>query len=123
MQISHLREETESWKRYLDFIKSENVLLKSRLYCSMQDTSDLNYQARADIYRNQLAISDEMLIQLSESIDALESLQADEALAKPAVQKQLLERQRTLRDEVGEFGKYYFTLRSEYNAFMTERFV
>lgn len=123
MQVSHLREETGSWKRYLDFIKSENVLLKSRLYCSMEDTNDLNYQARADIYRNQLAISDEMLIQLSESIEALESLHAEEALAKPAVQKQLLERQRTLRDEVGEFGNYYFTLRSEYNAFMTERFV
>lgn len=123
MQVNHLREETNSWKRYLDFIKSENVLLKSRLYCSMQDTSDLNYQARADIYRNQLAISDDMLIQLSESIGELEVLQDDASLASRTAQQQLLERQRTLRNEVGEFSQYYFTLRSEYNEFMTERFV
>jgi hypothetical protein len=122
MQALQLREETQGWKRYLDFIKSENVLLKSRLSdCLQQASSDL-FLARAEIYQNQFVISDEMLVQLGESIAALEGFQISELLRQEPVQHQVLQRQRRLRKEMEEFTHYYFKLKMEFNAYMTEQF-
>jgi hypothetical protein len=72
--LSQYRYESETWKRYLQFIQQENNFLKTRLSQVLQQDTDIEFLERAEIFQNKFLSEDETVHLLRQDVHEMEDM-------------------------------------------------
>lgn len=118
------RHESETWKRYLQFIQQENNHLKNRLSQVLQHDTDEQFLERAEYFQSKFIAEDDMVNMLRQDIHELDHLLSKELHEDghesgsflKEVQKKLKKMQKDMEIVERQFGK----LKSDFNLYLTE---
>ena len=119
-KILQYRHESDTWKRYLQFIQQENNHLKNRLSQVLQADTDYEFLERAEYFQNKFISEDDTVNMLRQDIHELDKLLAKEAGEDAVVLKELQKRLKKMHKDMEIVEKQFNKLKSDFNQYLTE---
>lgn len=119
-KILQYRHESDTWKRYLQFIQQENNHLKNRLSQVLQADTDYEFLERAEYFQNKFISEDDTVNMLRQDIHELDKLLAKEAGEDSVVLKELQKRLKKMHKDMEIVEKQFNKLKSDFNLYLTE---
>ncbi len=119
-KILQYRHESDTWKRYLQFIQQENNHLKNRLSQVLQADTDYEFLERAEYFQNKFISEDDTVNMLRQDIHELDKLLAKEAGEDAVVLKELQKRLKKMHKDMEIVEKQFNKLKSDFNLYLTE---
>jgi hypothetical protein len=121
-RIIQVREESESWKRLLDFIQRENTTIKTRIADIMDGAIKDDTLAKMEAFQEQCIRKDELIRILKQDVNDFDKWLArtrpdNESLFNTAV---IL--QRELRSNVKSLSQRFHQLKFSFHDFVAENF-
>jgi hypothetical protein len=118
--LTQYRHESETWKRYLQFIQQENNYLKTRLSQVLQHDTDLDFLERAEIFQNKFLSEDETVHLLRQDVHEIEHLLIEEVKEGSAVTNELQRKFRKLSRDMEAVERQFHKLKSDFNSFVQD---
>jgi hypothetical protein len=118
--LTQYRHESETWKRYLQFIQQENNHLKTRLSQVLQHDTDLDFLERAEIFQNKFLSEDETVHLLRQDVHEIEHLLIEEVKEGSAVTNELQKKFRKLSRDMETVERQFHKLKSDFNSFVQD---
>jgi seryl-tRNA synthetase len=109
--------ENKTWRRLLEFLKQENIILKNRLAEVVDYRMDKEFLALAEQFQNKFIIKDEYIDELRHDINE----QAEDLIKikDHFTNNKLIKRQEKLRNEMEYFEKDFSNLKNEFNKYLS----
>ena len=109
--------ENKTWRRLLEFLKLENIILKNRLAEVVDYRMDKEFLALAEQFQNKFIIKDEYIDELRHDINE----QAEDLykIKDHFTNSKLIKRQEKLRNEMEYFEKDFSNLKNEFNKYLS----
>lgn len=109
--------ENKTWTRLLDFFKQENTFLKNRLSEVVDHRTDKEFLALAEQFQNKFILKDEYINELRHDINMQDGdlLNSSDKVS----QNKLSKRQEKLRNEMEYFEKDFYSLKNEFNKYLS----
>ena len=119
-KILQYRHESDTWKRYLQFIQQENNHLKNRLSQVLQSDTDHEFLERAEYFQNKFITEDDTVNMLRQDIHELDVLLTKELQEDGAVIKELQKKLKKMNKDMDIVEKQFSKLKSDFNLYLTE---
>ena len=118
--LKHLRHESEAWKRLLNFMLDENVLLKYRLAEALKTHSDSAFLEEAENFQSRFVKKDILIGMLRDDVAEIESTLIKKQFVNGELVTFINGRIKKLRNNIAQIEKQFIRLRQDFNAYMTE---
>lgn len=119
-KILQYRHESDTWKRYLQFIQQENNHLKNRLSQVLQADTDYEFLERAEYFQNKFISEDDTVNMLRQDIHELDKLLAKDAGEDAIVLKELQKKLKKMHKDMDIVEKQFNKLKCDFNFYLTE---
>lgn len=114
------RHESDTWKRYLQFIQQENNNLKNRLCQVLQHDTDEQFLERAEYFQSKFIAEDDMVNMLRQDIDELDHLLSKEAHENGSFLKEVQKNLKKMQKDMEIVERQFSKLKSDFNLYLTE---
>ena len=122
-EMRQMYHENESWKRLLNFMLDENVLLKYRLSEIVRYNSDPLFLEKAEDFQSRFVKKDILISLLRDDVADIGSLLLSKEPDHSNRIDQIHSRLKKLRNNVAEVEKQFSKLKLDFNRYMSERIV
>jgi len=122
-KILQYRHESDTWKRYLQFIQQENNHLKNRLSQVLQSDTDHDFLERAEYFQNKFIAEDDTVNMLRQDIHELDKFLAKDSSDDSAILKELQKRLKKMHKDMEIVEKQFNKLKSDFNLYLTESII
>ena len=109
--------ENKTWTRLLEFIKQENIFMKNRLSEVVDHSTDKNFLALAEQFQNKFILKDEYIDELRRDINKQDQTLSD--FSAGTIDNKQYKKQEKLRNEMEYFEKDFYTLKNEFNKYLS----
>lgn len=118
--LSQYRHESDTWKRYLQFIQQENNYLKNRLSQVLQQDTDADFLDRAEYFQNKFLLEDETVHLLRQDVHEMETLLEQEVHQDGHIIKELQKKFKKLNRDIETAERQFNKLKTDFNEFLSE---
>jgi hypoxanthine-guanine phosphoribosyltransferase len=118
--LSQYKHESETWKRYLQFIQQENNHLKTRLSQVLQHDTDVEFLERAEFFQNKFLSEDETVHLLRQDVHEMEYLLTKEILEDGVLMNDLQKRFKKLNRDMETVERQFNKLKTDFNSFLSD---
>lgn len=119
-KILQYRHESDTWKRYLQFIQQENNHLKNRLSQVLQADTDHDFLERAEYFQNKFISEDDTVNMLRQDIHELDMLLSQDPSEEGTMIKELQKRLKKMHKDMEIVEKQFSKLKCDFNLYLTE---
>lgn len=119
-KINHLRRETESWCRLLDYIQRENSFLKSRLADFVSDEIRRGVLAKAEDVQNRSLSTDGLISLLKKDIGEFDNMVVTNILNDQDSWQKAITKQKKIRSELETLERSFNNLKSDFYTYFSE---
>ncbi len=119
-KILQYRHESDTWKRYLQFIQQENNHLKNRLSQVLQADTDHDFLERAEYFQNKFITEDDTVNMLRQDIHELDQLLSKELQEESSVTKDIQKKLKKMNKDMDIVEKQFSKLKSDFNLYLSE---
>jgi hypothetical protein len=119
-KILQYRHESDTWKRYLQFIQQENNHLKNRLSQVLQADTDHDFLERAEYFQNKFISEDDTVNMLRQDIHELDTLLSQDPTDDGMMIKELQKRLKKMHKDMEIVEKQFSKLKCDFNYYLTE---
>jgi hypothetical protein len=119
-KILQYRHESDTWKRYLQFIQQENNHLKNRLSQVLQADTDHDFLERAEYFQNKFISEDDTVNMLRQDIHELDMLLSQDPAEEGTMIKELQKRLKKMHKDMEIVEKQFSKLKCDFNLYLTE---
>jgi len=116
LQFKH---ESDTWKRYLQFIQQENNYLKNRLSQALQKDTDHTFLERAEYFQNKFINEDDTVNMLRQDIHELEQFFTKE-MEEYSNFKLLEKKLKKMQKDMDIVERQFTILKSDFNHYLSE---
>lgn len=121
-RLIQIREESDSWKRLLDFIQSENTSIKTRIADITTYNINQGLLERAEDFQQRCIRKDELVATLRQDVKAFDSWVGKYYKLSGPLLAEVLDRQRRLRADVKTLSQRFHQLKFSFHDFVSENF-
>ncbi len=120
--LEQFRHENETWKRSLEFIVEENIILKNRLADILKETNnnDEGLLERLENFQNHFLKEDEIIKFLRKEISEEDKLLTQEIYVDGNLYKDIRMKQKKLRKGIEIVEQRFNKLKQEFNTYIGE---
>ena len=111
-------EECTAWERLLDFFKQENSYLKIRLSEVLDNKTDKDFLALAELFQNQFILKDEFIDEMLHDVREQEKNLHILAEKKATIEERLIKKQQKIRNEMEFLEKDFNRMKNEFNKYL-----
>ncbi|MEJ8842781.1 hypothetical protein WG954_10345 [Lacibacter sp. H375] len=119
-KFTQFRHESDTWKRYLQFIQQENNHLKTRLSQVLQHDTDEQFLERAEYFQSKFIAEDDTVNMLRQDIHELDNLLTKEMVEDTNTIKELQKRLKKMHKDMEIVERQFNKLKSDFNLYLTE---
>lgn len=119
-KFTQFRHESDTWKRYLQFIQQENNHLKTRLSQVLQQDTDEQFLERAEYFQSKFIAEDDTVNMLRQDIHELDSMLTKEINGDAGTIKELQKRLKKMHKDMEIVERQFNKLKSDFNLYLTE---
>ena len=119
-KFTQFRHESDTWKRYLQFIQQENNHLKTRLSQVLQHDTDEQFLERAEYFQSKFIAEDDTVNMLRQDIHELDIMLSKEIIEEPNTVKELQKRLKKMNRDMEIVERQFNKLKSDFNLYLTE---
>jgi hypothetical protein len=121
--LEQLHEESDSWKRLLEFIQLENTSIKLRIGDITARNISNDYLATSEEFQQRCIRKDELVAALKREVQDFDALlgRLDAASSTAAIQR-ALDKQRQLRNDIKTLSQRFHQLKFSFHDFVAENF-
>ena len=119
-KFTQFRHESDTWKRYLQFIQQENNHLKTRLSQVLQHDTDEQFLERAEYFQSKFIAEDDTVNMLRQDIHELDNMLTKEMPEEAATIKELQKRLKKMHKDMEIVERQFNKLKSDFNLYLTE---
>ena len=116
LQFKH---ESDTWKRYLQFIQQENNYLKNRLSQALQNDTDHTFLERAEYFQNKFINEDDTVNMLRQDIHELEQCFTKE-MEEDSNIKLLEKKLKKMQKDMDIVERQFTILKSDFNHYLSD---
>nr|WP_294906112.1 hypothetical protein [uncultured Lacibacter sp.] len=119
-KFTQFRHESDTWKRYLQFIQQENNHLKNRLAQVLQHDTDEQFLERAEYFQSKFIAEDDTVNMLRQDIHELDSFLQKETIEDASSVKDLQKKLKKMHKDMEIVERQFNKLKSDFNLYLTE---
>lgn len=119
-KFTQFRHESDTWKRYLQFIQQENNHLKNRLAQVLQHDTDEQFLERAEYFQSKFIAEDDTVNMLRQDIHELDSFLQKENIDDASSVKDLQKKLKKMHKDMEIVERQFNKLKSDFNLYLTE---
>ena len=119
-KFTQFRHESDTWKRYLQFIQQENNHLKNRLSQVLQHDTDEQFLERAEYFQNKFVAEDDTVNMLRQDIQELDHLLTKESGEDGTMLKDLQKKLKKMQKDMEIVERQFSKLKSDFNFYLAE---
>ena len=119
-KFTQFRHESDTWKRYLQFIQQENNHLKTRLSQVLQHDTDEQFLERAEYFQSKFIAEDDTVNMLRQDIHELDNLLSKEVIEDANTVKELQKKLKKMHKDMEIVERQFNKLKSDFNLYLTE---
>jgi hypothetical protein len=119
-KVIQFRHESDTWKRYLQFIQQENNHLKTRLSQVLQHDTDEQFLERAEYFQSKFIAEDDTVNMLRQDIHELDNILSVELTEDANTIKELKKRLKKMHKDMEIVERQFNKLKSDFNLYLTE---
>lgn len=119
-KFTQFRHESDTWKRYLQFIQQENNHLKNRLAQVLQHDTDEQFLERAEYFQSKFIAEDDTVNMLRQDIHELDSFLQKENIDDAGSVKDLQKKLKKMHKDMEIVERQFNKLKSDFNLYLTE---
>ena len=119
-KFTQFRHESDTWKRYLQFIQQENNHLKTRLSQVLQHDTDEQFLERAEYFQSKFIAEDDTVNMLRQDIHELDNMLSKEIPEDANTVKELQKRLKKMHKDMEIVERQFNKLKSDFNLYLTE---
>ncbi|MBP6432513.1 MAG: hypothetical protein KA319_12170 [Ferruginibacter sp.] len=120
-RIEHFLHEYHTWERTLDFFRTENAYLKTRLSAFLDNDSHNNFLQTAENYQNQFLQIDELAKNLKHQVVEMEMWAEQRKNKKDKIAFAEIEsKQKKVRLAIERLEVDFLKLKNEFNTYLEE---
>jgi IMP dehydrogenase/GMP reductase len=119
-KFTQFRHESDTWKRYLQFIQQENNHLKTRLSQVLQHDTDEQFLERAEFFQSKFIAEDDTVNMLRQDIHELDNMLSKEMPEDANTIKELQKRLKKMHKDMEIVERQFNKLKSDFNLYLTE---
>jgi 2-phospho-L-lactate guanylyltransferase (CobY/MobA/RfbA family) len=119
-KFTQFRHESDTWKRYLQFIQQENNHLKTRLSQVLQHDTDEQFLERAEYFQSKFIAEDDTVNMLRQDIHELDNMLSKEIPEDANTVKDLQKRLKKMHKDMEIVERQFNKLKSDFNLYLTE---
>lgn len=111
-------QECMAWERLLDFFKQENSYLKTRLSEVLDNKTDKDFLALAELFQNQFILKDEFVYEMLDDVKEQGKNLNILADKKATIEEHLIKKQKKIRNEMEFLEKDFNRIKNEFNKYL-----
>lgn len=119
-KFTQFRHESDTWKRYLQFIQQENNHLKTRLSQVLQHDTDEQFLERAEYFQSKFIAEDDTVNMLRQDIHELDNMLSKEIPEDANTVKELQKKLKKMHKDMEIVERQFNKLKSDFNLYLTE---
>jgi hypothetical protein len=119
-KFTQFRHESDTWKRYLQFIQQENNHLKTRLSQVLQHDTDEQFLERAEYFQSKFIAEDDTVNMLRQDIHELDNMLTKEIPEDANTIKELQKKLKKMHKDMEIVERQFNKLKSDFNLYLTE---
>jgi uncharacterized membrane-anchored protein YjiN (DUF445 family) len=119
-KFTQFRHESDTWKRYLQFIQQENNHLKTRLSQVLQHDTDEQFLERAEYFQSKFIAEDDTVNMLRQDIHELDNMLTKEMPEEASTVKELQKKLKKMHKDMEIVERQFNKLKSDFNLYLTE---
>jgi hypothetical protein len=119
-KFTQFRHESDTWKRYLQFIQQENNHLKTRLSQVLQHDTDEQFLERAEYFQSKFIAEDDTVNMLRQDIHELDNMLSKEMPEDANTIKELQKKLKKMHKDMEIVERQFNKLKSDFNLYLTE---
>ena len=119
-KFTQFRHESDTWKRYLQFIQQENNHLKTRLSQVLQHDTDEQFLERAEYFQSKFIAEDDTVNMLRQDIHELDNMLTKEIPEDANTLKELQKKLKKMHKDMEIVERQFSKLKSDFNLYLTE---
>jgi hypothetical protein len=121
LNLNQLHYEAETWKRSLDFMTDENILLKNRLSEILKENFDANLLEELENFQNSFIGEDEIISSLQYEISEIDLSLARVIFENRNKIKKADKRIKSMRNDIRIAVERFAKLKSDFNNYLSEK--
>jgi len=115
-----LRQESDAWKRTLEFMTEENIHLKNRLSEILKGDLDQDLLMTAEVFQNSFVREDELIRLLRHDVLAFDHLLMREIFEDGAIINKVTNSYKAIRRNISESETQFNQLKHEFSNYLLE---
>ena len=119
-KFTQFRHESDTWKRYLQFIQQENNHLKTRLSQVLQHDTDEQFLERAEYFQSKFIAEDDTVNMLRQDIHEFDNILSKEIPEDANTLKDLQKKLKKMHKDMEIVERQFNKLKSDFNLYLTE---
>jgi predicted nucleic acid-binding Zn-ribbon protein len=119
-KVLQFRHESDTWKRYLQFIQQENNHLKTRLSQVLQHDTDEQFLERAEYFQSKFIAEDDTVNMLRQDIHELDTMLSKEIPEDANTVKELQKKLKKMNKDMEIVERQFSKLKSDFNLYLSE---
>jgi|SRR5688572_33229282 len=121
LKIMQLKQESEEWKRLLNFMVDENIHLKHRLAEILRNISDTPFLEQAEEFQSRFLKKDMLISLLRDDIADMESSLVKNRSTISGIGPEIKNKLKKLRHNIAQTERQFNKLKMDFNTYMSER--
>lgn len=118
-RLEQLQIEIETWKRFIDFFREENIHLKNRLSNILKNRFDTTLLEQMDNFQSKFIMHDELIVFLKKDIQELDKLIAIEKTNDHIANELLDQKLHKFRSNLVSSEKQFYQLQLDFNGYLS----
>ena len=120
IKLRLLRQESDTWKRILEFMTEENIHLKNRLSEILKGDLEHDLLMTAEIFQNSFVREDELIRLLRKDVFAFDQLLAREIYEDGAIVNKVMKSFKVIRKNISESETQFNQLKYQFSNYLLE---
>ena len=119
-KIFQYRHESDTWKRYLQFIQQENNHLKTRLSQVLQHDTDEEFLERAEYFQSKFIAEDDTVNMLRQDIHEIDQMLLKEKAEDSSLIKELQKKLKKMNKDMEIVERQFNKLKTDFNTYLAD---
>ena len=120
IKLRLLQQESDMWKRVLEFMTEENIRLKNRLSEILKGDIDQDLLITAEVFQDSFVKEDELILLLRKDVLAFDKLLMREIFEDGSIVNKVTKSFKVIRKNVGDAETQFNKLKHEFSNFLLE---
>ncbi len=120
IKLRLLRQESDTWKRILEFMTEENIHLKNRLSEILKDDLDQDLLMTAEVFQSSFVREDELIRLLRKDVFAFDQLLTREIFEVGAIVNKVTKSFKVIRKNISESETQFNQLKYQFSNYLLE---